>query len=416
MPLSGRMRYFTFISWLQDDWSPLLVLNWSRANQAAAASRMWVYAIDEFAPLEVEAPEAENQRVLDAFFPLFFLATRDNFGWQSPQAVEHMAQYMKQIGVNRVTMMVYGNQASWGGAATIPAWDVPGETPLEGILATLDRVGGVGFIAGIVADGMYGNVTSGGRKVADMPEAEARDVILKGLGEFIDRYGKHPSLKGVALGSMETIGFFDMLNAKGIADDAVAFIKGRKPEWEVLTYVGNIHLQAPYFGSRFDAPTTWDVVKKWEEGTKPWPSVVADEVLRDWRMWKHDPEELKKIPGLAIYEEMHPDDHRLHDVYPVQDPRQGAYFDVVRSQEISAAIDTPYAAIFSTFSEGHIGLDQELNFWYSKYWTGPDFYPAAPHGLFGFAQAMANNDRLSLSAGTWSVMYFGLEPGMRRFA
>ena len=54
-----------------------------RAGGGGAASRMWVYAIDEFSELEVDAPDPENQRTLDAFFCLGWLATRDNFGWQN---------------------------------------------------------------------------------------------------------------------------------------------------------------------------------------------------------------------------------------------------------------------------------------------------------------------------------------------
>lgn len=416
MPLSGKMKYFTLVSWPQDDWSPILVLNWTRANQSAAASRMWVYAIDEFSEPAANPPEPANQRVLDAFFPLSFLATRDNFGWKSPKSVEHMADYMKLIGVGRVTMMVYYAPGLWGPACTIPSWDTGEKKDLDDILSILDRVGGIGLIAGIVTDGMYGKTVAGGKAVADMPPKEAREVILKGLGEFVDRYGKYKSLRGIALGSMETIGFYDMLQAKGIADDVVAYIEERRPDWDVITYVGNIHLQVPYFGGGYGSPTTWDVLNRWEQSPKPWTQHLAAEVLADWKLWKHLPSDLKKIPGLQVYEQFAPDDHRLHDVYPAEDPRQGFYFDVVRSQGLSADADTPYAAIFSTFTEGHIGLAKDLNFWYSKYWTGPDLNPAAPNGLFGFAQAMAARDRLAFSAGTWSVKYFGLEPAMRRFA
>ena len=419
MPLSWKMQYFTLVSWPQDDWSPLITLNWTRKGGAGVASRMWVYAIDEFSEVKVDAPDPENERVMDAFFCLGFLATRDNFGWQSPQAIKHMCQYFKLIGVNRVTMMVYGNQASWGGMCRIPSWDVPDDNGfLDKVLTQMDAEGGVGLVAGIVADGMYGFIKSGGVEVRTMPPEKAREVILKGFDEFLDNYGKYKSLKGIALGSMETIGFFDMLQEKGIADDVVAHIKKRRPDLDVFTYVGNIHLQDPYFGGTRGAPTTWDVIKRWEKSrTMPnWSSMLADLVVGNWTKWNHRPSNLKKIPGLGVYEQTHPDDHRLHDVYPTQDPRQGIYFDVLRSQELSDAADTPYAAIFSTFTEGYIGLHKDVNFYYTKLWTGPDVNAAGGLRLWPFAQTLANRDRQAISAGSWSVKYFGLEPEMRRFA
>jgi len=437
MPLSGKMNYFTLVSWPQDNWSPLITLNWSRTDQSGAASRMWVYAVDAFSELDVLPPDPGRSRVLDAFFPLSFLSTRDYFGWKSPLAIEHLCQYFKWIGVNRVTMMVYANQSVWGSSAVIPAWDAPERMPeergpfpsLDDMLSEFDRVGGVGFIAGIVADGMYGNVKSDGVKVVDMPPDEALEVILKGFDEFIDRYGSYTSLKGISLGSMETIGFIDLLQDKGIAEEVVAHIKTRRPDWVVQTYVGNYYLQMPYFGHKthlpsevktpiFDSPEAWDVITRWETAAEKtvWDALLADLVLANWSVWNHRPSNLKRIPDLQVFEQFHPDDHRLLDVYPPQDPRQAIYFDVVRSQNVSDYADTPYASVFSTFTEGFIGLQEGLNFHYSKHWTGPDMNPAGDAQLFGFAQALAHRDRQTLSAGSWNVKYFGLDIAMRRFA
>ncbi len=201
-PKTGKMQYFTVLGWVQDDFSPIIAVNFARTGGSAAASRMWVYAVDKLPELKVDAPDPKNQRTLDMFFPLTFLATRDNFGWKSPKSVDHMVDYGKFIGVNRVTMVVYANQASWGSSARIPSWDIKHEGELDGILKTLDARGDFGLVAAIVADGMYGNVKSGGKKVADMSPEKAREVLLKGIDEFIDRYGKYKSLKGIALGSM----------------------------------------------------------------------------------------------------------------------------------------------------------------------------------------------------------------------
>lgn len=409
-PLSGRMRYFTLVAWPQDDWSPLLTLNFGRVGGGGAAARFWVYAIERFHPAEVPAP-ADGGRTLDIFFPLAFLAERDNFGWKSPNSIEHMADYMQWMGLNRVTLMVYANQG-WGAMCTIPAWDANDHGYLEKILTTLDRRGGIRMIAGIVADGMYGHVVSGGQKIADLTTADARAVILKGLDEFIDRYGPHPSLAGLAFGSMEAVGFLDLLRNKGLLEEAVAQVRRRKPEWEVITYVGNWRLQTPHFRSPH-GPAAGEVVREWEMSGESWLEFAGRKVADNWRNWNRDPKRLNAIAGLRAHEMFHPDDHRLHDQYR-QEPRAPLYFDTERSPARGA--DSPWAAIFGTFTEGHIGLHRDVNWHYTKPWTAPEFNPAGPLGVAAFARALGLRDRQTISAGGWSVKYFGIEPAFRRFA
>jgi len=380
-PRSNGMRYFTLVAWPQDDWSPLLTLNFGRAGGAGAAARFWVYAIERFRPLDVEtAPGA--CRELDLFFPLAFLAQRDNFGWQSPRSMDHLADYLQWLGLNRVTMMVYANQG-WGAMCTIPSWDADDKGYFEKILSALDRRG-VRCIAGIVADGMYGSVTSGGRKVADMEPADARAAILKGLDEFIDRYGAHPGLGGLAFGSMEAVGFTDLLRRKGLLEEVVAHVRQRKPEWEVFTYVGNWYLQTPHFNGK-TAPAAGAVVRDWEASGEPWLDFAGAKVAANWRAWKRDPRELNAVPGFHAYEMFHPDDHRLHGLYR-QEPRAAVYFDTERSAARGA--DAPRAAIFGTFTEGHIGLHKDVNWHYTKPWTGPEFNPAGPMGMAAFARTL----------------------------
>ncbi|MGO8705713.1 MAG: hypothetical protein ACLQVA_18065 [Candidatus Brocadiia bacterium] len=412
-PLTNKMQYFTLVSWPQDNWSPLIVFNFGRAGGAGAASRIWVYAIDELPPLEVNAPDPANERVLGAFFPLLFLAQRDNFGWQSPRSVEHMVDYFKFIGVRRVTAEVYGNQ-TWGAMCTVPAWDADDHGNLEDVLRRMDAKGGMSFIAGIVAPGMYGRVTAGGRDVAALPPEQFKAVMLKGFDELIERYGKYKSFKGFALGSMETIGFYDMLQAKGAAAEIVAHIKARRPDLDVMTFVGNPYLQHPYFDGEH-GPTSWDVIAKWEQAGGDWSAFLADEILADFTQWRHVPAELKKIAGLQVCEQYAPDDCVTHPLYR-QEPRAMIYADTERSQARSDLFRTPYAAIFGTFTEGWIGLHKDLNFWYTKPWTAPELNPAGEFATAAWSLAEGQHDRLAITAGGWSVKYFGLDLAMRRFA
>jgi len=425
-PVSNAMRYFTYLSWPQDDESPLIVVNFDDRKARAAASRIWVYAVEGMQPPAIAAPASEQQRFVDLFFPLAFLATRDNFGWKSPQSPQHLADYCKLTGVNRVTLTVYANQ-SWGAMVTIPAWDAKEpDSPwtLDSVLQTFDRAGGLGLVAGIVAtgrtesgiNGMYGTIKSGGRDLNAMPPDELKATVLRGLDEFLERYGRYRSLQGLALGSMETIGFWELLQDRGILADVVAHVKQRRPDLMVQTFFGNGYLQRPYFDGQRYAKTEAQVLAEWEQAGGHFGDFVGDEAMRVWRQppYRHDPALAKGITGLTTFQMYHPDDPVLHLQYRFQ-PRSPLYHDVARSQRLSDLAGLDHAAIFASFTEGQIGLHRDVNFWHDKLWTAPDMNPPGPLARAALARALGHRDRLGLSLGAWTVKTFGWEPHLQRF-
>ena len=421
LPNTGKMQYFTLLNWPQDNWSPLIAMSYQRQGGGAAVSRVWVYAVDAFEPLAIDVPDEENDRILDMFFPLEFLATRDNFGWNSPKAVDHMIDYCKMIGLNRVTMMLYGNQANWGCKASIPAWDVPEDRGLEKILERMDKKGGVGLIFGIVADGMYGDIKHDGQLVRDLPPEERKRVLLEGFDQIIDRYGKYKSFQGFSLGSLESIGFYDTLHEAGLVEEVVQHIKKRRPDFAVQTYLGCSRLQTSFFmttkdrGRTYAAPTSSEVVLNWEASGKPWEAYLSETILQSWKSWGHDPTAMRAVKGLDLYEKKNPDDYRTAATYR-NDPREALYYDVAHSPSKSDLVATDYGAIFSFFDEGWVGLNAGHNFWYSKFWTAPDFNAAGPLAIAPWTTLMSHRDRQAITAGTWTVKYFGMEVAMRRFA
>jgi len=423
LPNTNKMRYFTIINWPQDNWSPLLVVNYDRYGGGGVASRIWVYAIEKINPLKINYPDDKNKRILDAFFCLGFLPKRDLFGWKSPQSISHMVDYCKIVGINRVTMMLYANQ-SWGGMVEVPSWDVPDDGGfLDDVLTQMDKKGGVGLIVGIVADGMYGDLKHKGQIVRNLPKEKAKEIIIKGFDEIIDKYGKYKSFKGFAFGSMEATGFLQTLKELGILQDVINHIKKRRPDFDIITYLGNAYLQTPYFqpfedkrrNRSYPAPTTDEVIFNWEKTDGDWEKYLGDLIWNDWIKWGFNPKYLLSIPGLKVYEKTLPDDHRIVDSYR-NDPRCGIYYDTLNCEYLSKILNTPYGAIFSTFDEGWLGLSKGYNFWYGKYWTAPDFNPANPFSIAPWSILMAHNDRLEISAGSWNCKYFGFENLMRKFA
>ena len=423
LPNTNKMRYFTLLNWPQDNWSPLLIVNFSKYGGGGVASRIWVFAVDEINPPEISAPDPDNQRKLEMFFPLAFLAKRDNFGWQSPKSIEHMVDYCKMVGINRVTMMCYANQ-SWGGMVSVPSWDVPSDNGyLDDILTQMDRKGGVDLIVGIVADGMYGDIKSGGKIVRTLPKEEIKNIIIKGIDEIIDKYGNYKSFKGFAFGSMEANGFFETLKEAGIVNDVISHIKARRPDFTVLTFIGNAYLQTPFFqpfvdnerNRSYPTPTTYDLIFNWEKTGDDWQKYIADTIYKDWITWGYNPKEILSINGLTVYEKYLPDDHKIIDSYR-SEPRAMIYYDVLHCEGKSKYANTPYAGIFSTFDEGWLGLSENYNFWYGKWWTAPDFNATSPFSILPWTISLSHNDRLGIMAGAWSVKYFGHENTMRKFA
>ena len=442
LPLTNQMQYHTFIWWPQDEWPCALVASWHRTGVAAAASRIWAYAIEGGLPkLEVNAPDPANQRVLGHYNSIHFLATQLYFGYSKSrratpefraQCIERMLDYCQYVGINRLSWSVVSN-SNWGFTCVIPSWDFTDTAEekatltqhLGSVLTAMDARPGMSFTAGFAFEGAF---TAGGKDLTKMTPAELKAALNKGFDEFIDNYAKHPSLKGICLGAMYGDLLLELTNKAGITADVVSHLKekcaavGRK-DIEVSVFVGGKGLFYVYFTNEGEGgengakvPNSWEVISGWEKSGQSWSDWLGEQVLVDWKAWGLDPDVLKK-DGLAIYEQLQPDDFRVLNYYGThQDPRAAIYYDIDRSQKRSDIAATPLAAIWNTHYEGHVGLLKDYNFWYTKLWWGPDFNAPQPFTLASFTRAMALRDRMAIVAGSWNVKYFGGESAYRRFA
>ena len=413
LPLTNRMQYHTFFLWPQDEWPCVIVANWMRYGSNGAASRIWVYAIEGKLPkLDVSPPAPANSRVLGHYNSFSgYLSSRLYFGSGSPQAVEHMLDYFDYVGVNEISGSVVANN-SWGFWCKIPSWDGGDKgTHLDEVLQAMDARGGWRYVAGF---SLGAGFKAGGKALGSMGTDELKTALFKGFDEFLDRYGKFKSLKGVALGAQYGLDTFDFLKSKGVEKDVVAHLKSKRPDLDVIAYLGGKALHEPYFSGGATG-NTWNVVSHWEKSGKPWPEFLGEQALLQWQAWKHDPAEMRKIPGLTILEQYQPDDHRIFDLY-AQEPRALLYYDLDRSQRRSDLVATAYANLWNTHYEGWFGLLPGYNFWYRKLWVAPDFNAPPPCSLASFTRAVGHRDRLSIVAGSWNVKYFGWEARMRTFA
>jgi hypothetical protein len=340
----------------------------------------------------------------------YYLAQRLYFGLKSPKAIEHMLDYCDYLGVNELSWGVGGEDAS------IPSWGLSA-THLDEVLSAMDARGHFRFTASFYSEG----VRSGGKRLSEMSADEAKAALMKGYDEFLDRYGKFKSLKGITIGGMYGIEPVVWMDEKGITKDVVDHIRQKRPDLEVATYVGGRQLHGEYFagpesGDQIKSPTIEQVVFQWEKSGASWSDWLGDEALFCWKAWGYDPAELRK-QGLTLYEQMQPDDFRCFEFYgTAQDPRSLVYYDLDRSQKRSDLVASPCAALWNTHFEAHIGLVKDYNFWYTKAWVAPDFDAPPPLSLAPYATALALRDRQVIIPGSWNWKYFGHEADVRRFA
>jgi len=419
LPLSNRMQYHTFIMYPQEAEPVVMVGNFSRYGHPAAASRIWIYAIEKPLPkLDIAAPAGDRQRRFGHFNSFAFLPTTFHFGFRSPNAIEHMLDYCEYVGVNELSWVVVANN-SWGAWCTIPSWDRSGGQPdhLDKVLAAMDARGGFGLIASFHPEG---NFKMGGKGWDDMSKDELRAALLKGFDEFLDRYSTFKSLRGIALGGMYGIQFYDRLKEAGLLEEVIAHIKARNPDLEVITYLGGRGLHIEYFDGKEmpggKTPTMDGVVMGWETSGRPWSDWLGDQALVAWKAWGRDPAEMKKVPGLTVWEQLQPDDHKIFDLY-AWDPRAMIFYDLDNSRRRSdLSGGGAYAAIWNTHHEGYFGLHQDVNFWARKLWVAPDANAPSPLSLATFARTIGLRDRLAIMSGSWNNKFFGHEQHIRRFA
>jgi hypothetical protein len=419
------MQYHTFFFWPNDASPALIVANWNRSGAPAAASRIWVYAIEGGIPaLPVTIPDTAHQRHIGTMHNWSLVPVRGSFG-MAPYATvfDHIAEYYAGQGANLLCWPVVSG-AAWSFKCTIPAWNVKnaadlragipnGEDELERTLTACDQKG-IQFV-GTFEMGFGFPFGDGSVKQGDPANREqVREKMKQGFREFIERYGKHPSLYGIAFGTADlspgygraTLDVADQVFAGGM-EEFTDYLRGLKAGLRVFAFLGYRSIHAEYF------PDAWDIVSRWEQGTMPWHKYLAQETEKLWSSWNRNPARLGKMKNLEVLYQYQPDDFVVFDFYS-QNPRAVIYFDQDNSQEKSNIATSRAAHVYNTFFEGYFGLEKN-NFWYKKLWVAPDFNPAPPYALAGYARALGHRDRDLIMAGSWNNKPAGQEISLRKW-
>ncbi len=421
-PLTNRMQYHTLFFWPADAWPVVMVGNWARTGAPAAASRIWVFEVEggELPPPAVDDPDPENPRLIGNLYNWVRVAVRGIYGLTDRRsAMEHIVDYHAYLGHNVVSWPVVANN-TWGFTAVIPAWDGSGSggdltVLIDEFLEVCDDRG-MQFIA-VFNTGHRFQI--GGAGYSEERHDAYAAAVREGFRQFVARYGKHPSLHGIAMDTQDLSPrygqaaldlFRDLWD--GDLNQFTAFIHELDPDLQVYHFLGSPHIHAEYF------PESDQVIERWEKSGGDWSEHLAEELRAQWIGWQRDPDELNSAENLTTILSYQTDDHVVYNWYGAQNPRSMIYNDLDASQARSDLIDSRAALVWNTFNEAWLGLqaDPEAGFWYRKEWLAPDFCPAAPSGLAGWARAMAHRDRDLLLAGAWNRKGGGHEAALRRFS
>jgi len=419
-PLSSKMQYHTMFFWPSDDYPVAMVMNWARNKTGAAASRLWVYAIEGgLPPLDVKEPASENTRDLGIVYNYSKIPRLCVFGGKGTEtAFDHMAEYHRFRGDNLIAWPVAHNN-TWGFCCTIPAWDGgEGDKSLEldQALAACEKYG-LKFLP-VFNTGF--TFKFNGKKDENSDPAERRAAIEKGFTQFIERYGKSPALYGIAFDTQDLspnygVGAMDQWKKSfGSRAKFKEFMESIAPDLPLFHFLGGKGIHKEFFIGKGDHEINpGEVLARWEENNTPWSTHLANEAEALWISWNRAPDELN-ADGIETILNYQVDDPLIFNSYH-QNPRAAFYHDMEASAEKTALIDTRKAMVWNTFYEGYIGLNPQ-NWYYQKLWVAPDFNPAPPFGLYGQTMAMSHRDRDMMLIGAWGRKGGGMEQALREFA
>lgn len=423
-PLTNKMQYHTFYFWPTDTNPAVIIANWNRQGAPAAASKIWIYAVDDgLQESIVSVPNSNHQRMIGTLHNWSLVPVRGTFGLTSHSTVfRNITDYYGSIGANLISWPVLST-TGWSRKCIVPAWGVTenaydvsaktvkGSDELDSILTACDATD----IRFLPTFEMGFNAPLGGVKVEkgnkkDTNNVALRNVYKKGFKEFITRYGTHPSLYGLSFDTPDlspkygeaVLDVADQIFEGGIPE-FVAYLKSLNPKLRIFTYLGSRSIHAQYF------PEPWNIYETWEKGGIAWKQLLTDRVDSLWKSesWNRDPARLNKIKDLELMNQYQFDDPTIFEYYS-QNPRAHMYQDLEESQEKSDLQDTRAAMLFNTFYEGYFGLDTN-NYWYLKSWVAPDFNPVPPYALAAYALALQHRDRDVILAGSWNTKPAGQE-------
>ena len=419
-PLTKKYCYQQLFFWPWSPWPALVCLN-IQHGVPAAMSRIWVYRIKGGLPAaRIRAPKGP-QRQIGTFYEYSHLVAFDYGGNGKDQSgkdkgPQRLAEYLAYTGQNLFSFdsVMY----KWS-HCDLPAFGEK-DFDTEKMLAACDR-NKIDFVAvfdprpEFVVDG----VTTG-----ELTDEKAIQAWVKGIGEFVDKYGKHPSLKGISFGGPAGCNRMRSDKLGRLQQELAAMLAKRRPDIQAYAFFGYEYLHHGAFFSLKDKGH-WpyaDIISPWEKGpATPWDRVLADHVGRYYQDIKLDIKDYQDRKCLVPVRSYYPMDQRVFETYPLSvSPNHMIYRDFNRSQaaaDLVANRNGPTGAcLFGTYFEITPPLLEGRNFWWNRTWIAPQCNPVEPFFMESYTGALAHDDVPFILNCGWSDPVNGSAHQVRDFA
>ncbi|MBN2582090.1 MAG: hypothetical protein JXL80_03410 [Planctomycetes bacterium] len=415
LPTSGKFQAIELWLWPTERWPALVVMNHTD-TQRAAASRIWIYEVTGGLPAaDVHEPEGLARRQIGAFFEDTRMY-RYNFGSYGPEGPRRLVDYLGYAGQNLLAFDVV--LYAWNKCSTEAFGDNPGgQDPTEQALVECDRAG-IDFLA--VFDPTAGYKIKG-LPTADLTDDAVVDAWVEGIGQFIDKYGRHRSLKGISFGGPAGCNRFRTPKFTELQEKLRAMIRSKQPDIKLHVFFGNEYLHRSLFNTQGYEP--------YEAVIAPWESASADASFADtlaagidryWREHLHmNIKDYRNRPGFVVHRSFYPNDHRCFEHYPLRTPRFMIYRDYDRSQLISDGLannGAEGACVFGSYFEMVVPLWAPKNFWWQRTWIGPHVPAGGDHALAAYTEPLYQRDYPVMLQGSWVEPLVGHASRYRTFA
>ncbi len=412
-PNTNKYCYQQLFFWPKTPWPALVCLNLQH-GVPAAMSRIWIYRIKGGLPAaRVNEPKGAKRQI-GTFYEYSHLI-RYNFG-NNQKGSERLTEYLAYSGQNLFSFdsVMY----KWS-HCFLPAFGEEKDPDTENMLAACDKKK-INFIA--VFDPMKEFVVNG-VQTGDLDEKSAQNWV-KAIGEFVDKYGNHPSLKGISFGGPAGCNRMLSDSLGKLQQGLTAILAKKRPDILVYAYFGYQYL---HHGAVFSLkkeghwPYT-DIISKWEkEPAAAFEDLLTKNVGRYYQDIKLNLADYKNRQGLVPVRSYYPVDQRVFETYPLSvSPVHMIYRDFNRSQGVADLVTNGNAAtgacLFGTYFEITSALLEGQNFWWDRTWIAPQCNPSEPYFMESYTGALAHDDVPFIINSGWSDPINGSAHQVREFA
>ena len=393
-PNTKKYNYQNIFFWPQSSWPAVVCLN-EEHGTPAAISKIWVYKIKEMPAVKVNEPEKGKRQI-----GIFFEDSRIfkfNFGGVDA-GIKNIMPYLKFTGQNLLSYdcVIY----AWAKSMVKAFEGNPGGEETDKVLAACDK-NNIDFLA--VFDPTEGFKVNG-LATGDLTDDKVIEGWIEALEQFVDTYGKHPSLKGISFGGPAGCNRMKSPKFGKLQNGLYEMLRKKRPDIKLYVFFGYHFLHQPLFNQPGHLPYK-DIVEKWEKDKQAaFSDILSENVAGYYKDINLNIEDYKNKEGLVVVKSYYPNDQRCFKIYPSRTAHYPIFRDFNFSQKIADLTQNGSnngACLFGAYFEMTAPLFAGKNFWWDRTWIGPQINPAETYFKECYTVPLEQDDSPFMLNASW---------------